>query len=114
MSWIFNNYGPGKRPERGFRQSAKATDLVDQMREAISEQLKKAELFANEGQPSEPANSGFWEDGVVMVHLGGSLYAPSGWNNYLTTGNFIGCRPIIKAGGRINTYSFETINFEMA
>jgi hypothetical protein len=40
--------------------------------------------------------------------------APAGWNNYLRTGNFIGCMPIIKPGAKINARAFETIKFEMA
>jgi hypothetical protein len=48
-----------------------------------------------------------------MVHLGNGLYAPYGWNNLLKTGNFKGCRPIIKHGARINNTAFEPINFVM-
>jgi hypothetical protein len=55
-------------------------------------------------------------DGVLgnnMVHVGGSLWAPSGWNNYLKTGNFKGCRPIVPKRGKFNMSAFEPINFEM-
>lgn len=48
-----------------------------------------------------------------LVHVIGPLYAPRGYNNYLRTGNFKGCRPIIKPGAKFNMNVFEAINFEM-
>jgi hypothetical protein len=45
--------------------------------------------------------------------VNGKWSALAGWNNYLQTGNFIGCRPIIKPGAKFNVSAFETINFEM-
>lgn len=78
----------------------------------LESEYEKAKAWAANGDPSTPIM-------VPILNIRGinnpliTLSAPAGWNNYLKTGNFIGCRPIIKPGTRINAGIFEPINFEM-
>lgn len=97
---------------RGKTQAAQ--DWANGMEEMLKNEYEKAYAWAKTGQASEPANGGFYNpEHGSMVHIGGSLYAPVGWNNCITTGNFKGCFPIIKPGAQINSGAFESINFTM-
>lgn len=102
---IEKEFGRSYKEGSTFRESAKATEYVkkEKMHEKFRPfdewtppvEMEQIEIVCSNGQPI------------------GLVKAPAGWDNYLTSGNFIGCRPIIKPGAKINTQAFETINFEI-
>lgn len=96
-------------------KTAAAKDWANMMEEMFKSEFENAHAWSAKGEPSTP---------LIMKpikpdfksknrHKWAGWTAPAGYNNYLTTGNFIGCRPIIKPGAKVNARVFEPLKFEM-
>src|ERR1044072_7828396 len=92
--------------QQGGTGRGKSAAVADYMK-MMNEEYEKAYEFASKGRPSEP-------DPSPVYSIGGGWSAPIGWNNYLTKGNFVGWRPIIRPSAKINNTIFESLKFEMA
>lgn len=97
-----------------LRASAKATDFNGNDFSGCKTRKGGHKIYSED---SGDSHLGGTMEAVMNLRINGQvaclLSAPKGWNNYLRTGNFIGCRPIIKPGAKFNMRAFETINFEI-
>jgi hypothetical protein len=114
FNWEYGGRGHGKT--QATEDWIKAHTGTFKMPDLEAE-YEKAKAWAKMGEPSTCTMIPVPELDLYNMSKGikGKWTAPHGWNHYLTTGNFIGCMPIIKPGAKFNTRAsfIDPIKFEM-
>lgn len=105
------------------------SELINDAMKDHFEEIKRQSTGRGKTQANEDwinAHTDTFKTPLVMIpvqpdfksenrHKWAGWTAPAGWNNYLKTGNFKGCYPIIKPGAKFNTRAsfIDPIKFEM-